>query len=193
MLRRRLLRVLSVAAVTALSAMFLVEPAHAADTVVVKNTSTWKCADLPGIGPVPADTPVTQYNCVNSPADNQEWTFVYTRMLGDQYNYQIVNVKNGQCLDLPGHGSVAAATRVSTYWCNGVPDNDNQEWRLSGPRARDGQYLILNHKSGLCLDVAGWVHDGSDLANDLPLTVFPCYGAGWGNGGYDDHFWSLYP
>ncbi|MGQ4390420.1 RICIN domain-containing protein [Streptomyces sp. SAS_270] len=192
MSRRRLFQVLNGAAAAVLSVVFVVQPAHAASPVVLTNTSTWKCADLPGTGAVPAGTPVAQYKCINSYDDNQQWTLVPTRTIGDTNYYEIVNVQSRQCLDLPGYRQVAATTRVSTYWCNWVPDNDNQEWGLGGARGRDGQYFIINYKSGLCLDVAGWVSDGSDQANEQPLTVFDCWRPGWGNDGADDHYWSLY-
>jgi hypothetical protein len=95
-------------------------------------------------------------------------------------------------MDLPGFGSVPATTRVYTFPCHTSPASDNQEWRLVSIYWQSPEYLIINVKSGLCLDVSGWASDGSDRANDTPLTVFGCSNRAWANGGYDDHVWSFY-
>jgi hypothetical protein len=58
-------------------------------------------------------------------------------------------------------------------------------------------YEVINYKDGLCLDVSGWAglpgKVSADTANNLPLTVYPCYNSAWGNNGYDDHLWELVP
>ncbi|MEU6670067.1 RICIN domain-containing protein [Streptomyces sp. NPDC046727] len=187
----RLRRIFGVAASTILAGVTLAQPAHAESSWGLVNTSTNKCADLPGFYATGPNTGVSQYTCNLTDSDNQRWFMRPTRPPVAGYSVvEFVNVKSGLCMDLPGYGSVAATTRVSTFYCNSVPDNDNQEWVLEDGVGPSNTYFhIVNYKSGLCLDVAGWVSDGSDLANDLPLTVYPCYNAAWANNGWDDHTW----
>jgi hypothetical protein len=196
MVKSRFARLLAVAGVAALAPLLGATSAHAATyigTYALYNDTTGKCADLPNYGSNPLNTPVTQFNCTLGAADNQMWDLEYTRTVNGTPLYQFRNVKSNYCLDLPDYGSAPAGTRLSTYYCSSNPASDNQEWYLNDVTGHQ-DYEIVNYQDGLCLDVSGWARDGSDLANNLPLTVYPCYNSSWTGGyisGFDDHLWRL--
>jgi hypothetical protein len=77
------------------------------------------------------------------------------------------------------------------YYCNANPANDNQEWYYFDATG-NSDYAFVNYKSSLCLDVSGWASNGSDLAPNLPLTLYDCYNSSWQNRGYDDHLWDVF-
>lgn len=199
MLKR--LRILTVLAAVALPLALSSVPAHAADTadpIVFQNEWEGKCADLPYYGSPAVDAPVTQYNCNFTTSDNQIWYFQQTRTVGSTQLYRFQLYKGGQCLDLPNYGAEPAGTHLEVYPCASNPANDNQEWYLryvSNAENGGTGYEVINYKDGLCLDVSGLAGQpgeaSSDTANNLPLTVYPCYNASWGNNGYDDHVWDL--
>ncbi|MCC9308327.1 RICIN domain-containing protein [Kitasatospora sp. RB6PN24] len=197
--RHRAIRLMAISGIAILAPLAGTVSAHAAGTsthvtfagqFALYNDTTGKCADLPNYGSNPVNTPVTQYNCTLGPGDNQMWDWEATRSVNGVQLYELVNDKSGLCMDLPNYGSVPAGTRVSTYTCNySYPYNDNQEFYRIWVNSTETE--VVNLASGLCLDVSGWASDGSDMANNLPLTMYPCYNASWANGGYDDHLWSL--
>jgi hypothetical protein len=153
------------------------------------NWWTELCADLPGYGWDPPNTPVNQYTCNGTSGDNQLWNVVDTRQASGHSLFELLNVASGQCLDPPDYGSNPAGTHLYIYYCNSNPANDNQEW-FSDTAPPNG-LEIVNYKSGLCLDVSGWASNRSDEALNLPLTLYPCYNPSWANSGWDDHIWNL--
>ena len=167
-------------------------PANASGAAVIfYNHFIGKCADLPGYGTPKMNDPVTQYNCnFDANGDNQAF---YQVQVGDSSRgplYYFETYKGGWCLDPPGYGAPPVGAHLDVYPCNyGNPSADNQEWLVQPIYA--GVDEIINYKSGLCLDVSGW-YPHSDMSNDLPLTVYPCYDPSWDGGGYDDHLWTLY-
>jgi hypothetical protein len=167
------------------------------NNIVLYNTWTLQCADLPGHGIDGINTPADQYYCDDTSGDNQLWDIKFTRYAPDGTSlYEIVNVKSGLCLDPPGYGWDPAGTHLYTYYCNKVPANDNQEWwfgQLTNNVFTTNAYIIVNYKDGLCLDVSGYASKGSDLNTGLPLTLYDCYNAAWANGGWDDHVWEYRP
>jgi hypothetical protein len=157
-------------------------------------TAKAQCADLPGFGVDPINSPVNQYPCTaNASSDNQQWNVHLTRVVnnGKLGLYEIINVKSGLCLDPPGYGSDPAGTHLATYYCNANPANDNQEWYFFDATG-NSDYAFVNYQDNLCLDVSGWASNGTDLAPNLPLTLYPCYNSSWANGGYDDHLWDVF-
>lgn len=189
--RRAIAMATALAAVAGISGV-LVTPANASGAaIILYNHFTAKCADLPGYGTPKMNDPVTQYNCnFDAIGDNQAW---YQTQVGDSSRgplYYFSTYKGGWCLDPPGFGADPAGTHLGVYPCNyGNPSADNQEW-LVQPIYADAEEII-NYKSGLCLDVTGWLPN-SDMANDLPLTIYPCYNSSWNGNGYDDHLWTPY-
>ena len=171
-------------------------PAKAGVTAwVFDNYYTGKCMDLPGYGTPHMNEPVTQYNCnFSAIGDNQAWYFnqVGTDGSGNPL-YLLQTYKGGWCLDPPGYGADPAGTHLQVYPCTyGNPSADNQEFYFRTVYA-DGAFEIINAKSGLCLDVSGWLSNGTDQANDLPLTLYTCQNSSWAGNGYDDHLWQKFP
>lgn len=165
-------------------------PAQANVAVNIHNYFTAKCVDLPGYGTPKINDPVSQYDCNYSViGDNQSF---YRVQVGDDSGgpiYYFQTYKGGWCLDAPGYGADPAGTHLEVYPCQyGNPSADNQGWHVQP--VYSGAYEIINVKSGLCLDVSGW-NPASDQADDLPLTLYPCYNPSWGGNGYDDHLWSF--
>jgi hypothetical protein len=195
MLKR--VRLLAILAAAAVPLALSITPARAADTadpIVFQNEWNGKCADLPDYGAPAVDAPVTQYTCNFTTADNQIWYMQPTRDVNGFQLYQFQLYKGGQCMDLPNYGADPAGTHVEVYPCASNPAKDNQEWYLSYvDNAEYGQtgYEVINYQDGMCLDVSGWASNFTDTANNLPLTVYPCYDSTWGNNGYDDHVWDL--
>jgi hypothetical protein len=200
MLKR--VRILAILAAAAIPLALSITPAHAADTldpIYFQNQWNDKCADLPNYGAPAVDAPVTQYTCNTTTSDNQIWYMQPTRVVNGFQLYRFQSYKGGQCMDLPNYGSDSAGTHVEVHACASNPAADNQEWYLSyvSNAALGGQsylgsgYEVINYQDGFCLDVSGWAGNFSDGANNLPLTVYPCYDSTWGNNGYDDHVWDL--
>jgi hypothetical protein len=144
---------------------------------LLHNETTGKCADIPFFGAGRVDGPVNQYTCDGSANDNQLW---YVNAIGSteygQPLYQIQNVKDGLCLDVPFFGDVDPGTKVSEYHCRGAEDN---QFFFLIQRTYDS-YWLVNEKSGLCLDVDGFGTGG----NDARLTLWTC-------SDNDDHHWSF--
>jgi hypothetical protein len=154
------------------------------------NTWTHQCADLPGNGASKINTPDSQSTCNGSSRDNQLWIMKHTRTIKGVELYELVNKKSSLCLDPPFYGADPAGTQLYIYDCNANPANDNQEWwfrDVTGNR----DYEIVNYASNLCLDVADWASNGTDLARGLPLTLYFCHNSTWANGGWDDHVWDF--
>lgn len=176
-------------------------PADTSPSFALGNTWTGLCMDLPNYGSVGVNTPLSQYGCNTSESgDNQDWHTVTTHSVDGRELFQFVNDKSNLCLDLPNYGSEPPGTQLYTYYCN--TSNDNQEW-YADDAFYNGIYIgtvFLNFKSsgsaivdprvgGQCLDVSGWASDGSDLAPNLPLTIYNCFDPSWANYGFDDHLW----
>ncbi|MEV6301347.1 RICIN domain-containing protein [Actinoplanes sp. NPDC051861] len=146
----------------------------------IVNLATEMCVDLPGTGPGPRDGPVTQFTCVKSGDDNQEWTFE-PRAVDGQGNqlYWIRNADDGFCIDPPGVEGVASGTALNETGCF---DDDNQYFRLESKRSAGGlvYYWLRNTVTDMCVDVPG----AGDGGPDVQLTVVPCLAN-------DDHDWAL--
>jgi hypothetical protein len=138
------------------------------------------CVDIPNFGKGTAGGPLNQYPCNYTSSDNQRFWFTpvgtYTGTQGTYNVYEVKNVKDNLCMDVPGTGDNNAAALVSEGICRGPVDN--QYW-YKVPRPSGGSWLV-NLKSKLCLDVAGVEAAG----NDARLTLYHCSEA-------DDHRWTL--
>ncbi|MEU4653710.1 RICIN domain-containing protein [Streptomyces sp. NPDC023723] len=148
----------------------LANAASSQSAVLLKNTSTGKCADLPAYGKGSADGPVTQYICRDGGSDNQQWNLNVADASGGPDGaslFVVKNVKDGLCFDLPNYGSVAKGTQLTEYHCN-TTRADNQLWYLE-PRA-GGTYALRNLVSNLCLGVNG----GQSAGDDARLQVMTC-------------------
>ncbi|MFF3820004.1 ricin-type beta-trefoil lectin domain protein [Streptomyces bluensis] len=121
--------------------------------VLIKNNTNGTCVDIPGYSSGPPDGPVHQSGCNNDPADNQLWDLekrYESAGPGGAPLFQIRNVMDRMCLDLPGYEGAGPATNVTEFPCNGTKA-DNQLWWLD--RQSDGKYWIRNFASNnMCLD-----------------------------------------
>lgn len=151
----------------------------------LKNVTTGRCADLPGMGKGKLDGPVLQHDCLNNwDADNQVWDFVLAQKdkgPGGRDLVVIKNRKSGLCLDLPGRGGQPDRTGLNQTYCN-LTLQDNQLWwveNLGGNRT----FWIHNYASDQrCLEVWGEKPDFG--GNDARLGVYKCSPT-------DDHVWRL--
>ncbi|MDQ0784811.1 RICIN domain-containing protein [Streptomyces sp. B3I8] len=137
--------------------------------VLIRNHTNGTCVDIPGYSSGAADGPVIQADCDGSPDDNQLWN-VEKRYAGAGPGgaplFQIRNVMDSMCLDLPDFGGVDAGTKVTEFSCDGTK-GDNQLWWLD--RQAAGKYWVRNAAAGnMCLDADG----RDDSTRDL--LVSPC-------------------
>jgi len=112
---------------------------------------------------------VTHATCNSNTDDNQLWNVEkrYDKAgPGGVPLFQIHNVMDSMCLDLPGNQGVGGATKVTEFPCNGTT-NDNQLWWLD--KQSDGTFWLRNAASNnQCLDSYG----PDDQTRDL--IVWPC-------------------
>jgi hypothetical protein len=137
--------------------------------VLIRNHTNGTCVDIPGYSSGAADGPIIQADCDGSPDDNQLWN-VEQRYAGGGPGgvplFQIRNVMDSMCLDLPDFGGVDAGTEVTEFSCDGTK-GDNQLWWLD--RKAGGTYWIRNAAAdNMCLDADG----RDDSTRDL--LVSPC-------------------
>ncbi|MCO5994334.1 RICIN domain-containing protein [Actinoallomurus rhizosphaericola] len=148
--------------------------------LLIKNTMTGLCADVPGYGKGTNDGPINQFTCSRS-GDNQLWDLVVNMKGAGPHGADLFTIRNSTdnlCFDVPGYGADGPRTFVSEHYC--LPGKgDNQMWYLQKRYSR--HFWIRNYASGLCLDVAGYYGSGG---KDARLTLFPCDPK-------DDHVWSF--
>jgi len=144
--------------------------ASSARTVLVRNSTTGLCADVPDYGNGKIDGPVNQYPCNGTAGDNQLWNLEVVEATGGPEGaslFLIRNSKDKYCMDLPYYGSAATGTNVTEYYCRATADN--QLWWLD-PRS-DGSYWIRSYSSNnLCLGLEG----GASAGNDAHLEIGGC-------------------
>ncbi|WP_393072803.1 RICIN domain-containing protein [Streptomyces sp. LN704] len=142
-----------------------------ASGVVLRNVTTKKCADIPGYEKGQPNGPVREFVCDGTAHDNQLWNLEVREKGGGPENsdlFQIRNVKDQLCVDLPDYGAKPPRTGVFEFQCDGTTA-DNQLWWLD--KQESGHYWIRNYASNhLCLDVSGYGTGG----DDTPLTIFSC-------------------
>ena len=146
-------------------------PVVPAMNVLLYNPTTKKCADIPDYDKGKIDGPVQEYICDGTSHDNQLWNLEvrYPKLgPGGRPLFQIRNVKDQLCMDLPYYGAEPVRTPVTEFTCDGTTA-DNQLWWVQ--KRPGGAYWIRNFASdNKCLDVAGYSTggDGTDL------TIFDC-------------------
>ncbi|MFI7100728.1 RICIN domain-containing protein [Streptomyces sp. NPDC050161] len=157
--------------------------------VLLRNGTTRKCANLPGYGRGTIGGPVNQLTCNGNPEqENQIWNLELMPKgkgagPGNKDLYQIKNVKDGYCMDLPDNGPAPKETHITEGPCTGRSD-DNQGWWLE-KRETTNLWWIHNYTSNnLCLDVSGYAAKGDDMADNKALTIFDCSDT-------DDQGWSV--
>ncbi|MGW2960426.1 RICIN domain-containing protein [Streptomyces sp. NPDC001220] len=157
------------------------KPVVPAYNILLRNTTTKKCADVPGYDKGSSNGPVREYTCNETTADNQLWNLEVRYAKGGPGSaalFQIRNVKDQLCMDLPNYGSAKLSSPITEYKCDGTKA-DNQLWWID--KQPSGAYWIRNFASdNLCLDVAGY----STGANDTDLTLYHCSNT-------DDQEWGI--
>ncbi|WP_405366001.1 non-reducing end alpha-L-arabinofuranosidase family hydrolase [Kitasatospora sp. NBC_00039] len=138
-----------VAAVVALAAMLVANPAQAATTGALRGVGSGRCLDVPNASQTDG-TLMQIWDCTGG--TNQQWTLSDSNQL---------TVYGNKCLDVPGHATTAG-TRVEIWACNG---GANQQWRVN----TDG--TVVGVESGLCLDVSGGA-----TANGTAVQLWSCSG-----------------
>ncbi|MEU2773265.1 RICIN domain-containing protein [Streptomyces sp. NPDC007162] len=157
------------------------KPVVPATNILLRDTTTKKCADIPGYGNGTSDGPVREFTCDETTADNQLWDLEVRYPKGGPGSaalFQIRNAKDQLCMDLPGYGSAKLSSPITEYKCDGTKA-DNQLWWVD--KQPSGAYWIRNFASdNLCLDVAGFSTGG----NDTNLTLYYCSNT-------DDQEWGI--
>lgn len=140
--------------------------------VLLRNLSTKMCADVPYYDKGKPNGPVNQFHCNGTDKDNQLWDFqAKYRGKGPMSRdlFQIVNRKDGLCMDLGEFGGRPAGTKVAEFYCNGTT-NDNQLWWLE-PRGGKSFWIHNYASNQQCLEVVS----GAGLKTvDAPLDIQPC-------------------
>ncbi|MGW0085414.1 RICIN domain-containing protein [Streptomyces sp. NPDC003393] len=154
-------------------------PVVPAKNILLRNTHSHKCANIPYYdGGQPKDA-VDQWTCDATDQDNQLWNLDVKDRNGGPGGRPLFLVENAKaphlCMDLDGLGAQPHTTPVQIYTCDGTTAN-NQLWWLD--KQSSGAYWIRNYaSSNLCLDVSGRA-DGSDGKDDTAegekLTIYDC-------------------
>ncbi|MEU1800367.1 RICIN domain-containing protein [Streptomyces sp. NPDC019937] len=140
--------------------------------VLLRNAVTGKCADIPGYGKGEVDGKIQQYDCDGTSADNQVWNFEVRykgKGPGSANLFQIRNVKDGYCMDLPYYGGADHGQEVTEFHCDGTT-NDNQLWWLES--RGDKKFWIHNYASNQqCLAIKA---DRGSTDPSAKLAIGPC-------------------
>ncbi|MEU5596052.1 RICIN domain-containing protein [Streptomyces sp. NPDC020298] len=147
------------------------KPVVPASNILLRNTTTKKCADIPNYDKGAINGPVREFTCDGTTNDNQLWNLEVKYAKGGPGGrplFQIRNVKDQLCMDLPNYGAQPVRTAITEFTCDGTTA-DNQLWWVQ--KQQSGAYWIRNFASdNKCLDVAGYSTGG----NDTNLTLFDC-------------------
>ncbi|MGV9283090.1 RICIN domain-containing protein [Streptomyces sp. NPDC003730] len=133
------------------------KPVVPAENILLRNTISHMCAELPGRDKGVADGPVQQAVCDDTDGDNQIWNLEVKYKKGGPGGaalFQIRNIKDKFCMDLPYHGAAAVGTPVTEFHCDSTTSTDNQLWWVD--KQDSGAYWIRNFSSNQkCLGVEG--------------------------------------
>lgn len=139
-------------------------PVVPAEKVLLRNSATRMCADLPGNDKGQVNMAVQQAGCAGTASDNQLWNLEvkYPKLgPGGTPLFQIRNVKDQFCMDLGEYGGRPVGTGIGEFHCDGTTA-DNQLWWID-PQD-NGDYWIRNYASnGRCLNVNGGAIVGDRL------------------------------
>lgn len=152
-----------------------------ASDIMLRNPTTKMCADLPAGDDADSAGRVVQATCDEKSVGSQRWNLEvkYPKLgPGGSALFQIRNVEDQLCVDLPDYGAKPIRSPILEYACAGTTA-DNQLWWLD--KQDDGNYWIRNYASNnACLDVAGYSTGG----NGEHLTLFTCSNT-------DDQEWQI--
>ncbi|MFI8948084.1 RICIN domain-containing protein [Streptomyces sp. NPDC053750] len=133
------------------------KPVVPAQNILLRNTTSHMCAELPGREKGTADGPVQQAVCDDTDGDNQIWNLEVKYPEGGPGGaalFQIRNIKDKFCMDLPDHVGAAVGTPITEFHCDSTGMTDNQYWWVD--KQESGAYWIRNFASNQnCLGVEG--------------------------------------
>ncbi len=93
----------------------------------IRNVRDRLCMDLDGYGAKPVRTPVVEFTCDGTTADNQLWWLAEQRSGG----HWIRNLaSNNKCLDVSGFSTGVDEAKLTIYDCS---TTDDQEWQIVHP------------------------------------------------------------
>ncbi|MGW0846076.1 RICIN domain-containing protein, partial [Streptomyces sp. NPDC002787] len=93
----------------------------------IRNVKNQLCVDLSDYGAKPIRSPILEYPCDGTTADNQLW------WLDKQESgyYWIRNyASDNECLDVAGYSTGGDGTNLTLFTCS---NTDDQEWRIIRP------------------------------------------------------------
>ncbi|MEU1299189.1 RICIN domain-containing protein [Streptomyces shenzhenensis] len=97
------------------------------DLFQIRNVKDQLCMDLAGEGAQPVRSPVVEYTCDGTTADNQLWWLAQQESGG----YWIRNfASNNKCLDVSGFSTGVDEAKLTIYDCSVT---DDQEWQIVHP------------------------------------------------------------
>ncbi|RMB80168.1 RICIN domain-containing protein [Streptomyces shenzhenensis] len=97
------------------------------DLFQIRNVKDQLCMDLAGEGAQPVRSPVVEYTCDGTTADNQLWWLARQESGG----YWIRNfASNNKCLDVSGFSTGVDEAKLTIYDCSVT---DDQEWQIVHP------------------------------------------------------------
>ncbi|WP_395574269.1 RICIN domain-containing protein [Streptomyces sp. BK79] len=149
------------------------KPVVPAQNILLRNTTSDMCAELPGREKGEINGPVQQAVCDDTDGDNQIWNLEVQAEKGPAgvALFQIRNVKDQFCMDLGEYGSRPVGTPVAEFHCDGTTA-DNQLWWID--KQPSGDYWIRNFASNnTCLDV-----DEADGPLFARLRISTCTSSG---------------
>ncbi|MFC8601926.1 RICIN domain-containing protein [Streptomyces olivaceus] len=138
--------------------------------VMLFNTTTKMCADIPGREKGKLGGPVQQANC-HPTGDNERWNLEvkYEKGGGPDSTplFQIRNTTDKFCMDMDLRGARPVGTPIIEATCTGTKA-DNQLWWLD--KQESGDYWIRNYSSNnKCLNVKG-----KNGPTETPLNISDC-------------------
>ncbi|MFE1050680.1 RICIN domain-containing protein, partial [Streptomyces olivaceus] len=138
--------------------------------VMLFNTTTKMCADIPGREKGKVGGQVQQANC-HPTGDNERWNLEVKYEKGGGPDsaplFQIRNTTDKLCMDMGKHGARPVGTPIIENHCDGTKA-DNQLWWLD--KQESGDYWIRNYSSNnKCLNVTG-----KDGPTETPLNISDC-------------------
>ncbi|UUU30755.1 RICIN domain-containing protein [Streptomyces sp. CA-210063] len=93
----------------------------------IRNVETQRCVDLGDYGSKPITSPILEFTCDGTTADNQLWWLDKQ----DSGNYWIRNyASNNECLDVAGYSTGGQGTNLTLFTCS---NTDDQEWKIVHP------------------------------------------------------------
>ncbi|WP_105975775.1 RICIN domain-containing protein [Streptomyces geranii] len=93
----------------------------------IRNLKDQLCVDLGDYGAKPIRSPILEYTCDGTTADNQLW---WVKKVASGYYWIRNYASNNECLDVAGYSTGGEGTNLTLYTCS---ISDDQEWEILRP------------------------------------------------------------